>query len=140
MGGLLKMWALPQSDLIISGRTVTFVSSENIYEMYCSPDSMNKAEPKDETPAGTVYLPTITAFAPKDSEATLEAVNYLEPRKLVCIVQNANGDFKLVGNKTHPVRLFAELNTGTDTADRSGYTLKFSAKTTSRSIFIDNPF
>lgn len=140
MGGLLKMWALPQSDLILSGKTVTFASNPTIYELYCSSDSMNEDEPEERTPAGTVYSPTIKGFIPKDTEEVREAISYLEPRKLVCIVQNGNGDFKLIGNNFQPLRLSAALNSGTDTPDRAGYDLIFSGKTTSRSIFINDPF
>lgn len=140
MGGLLKMWALPQSDLILSGKTVTFASNPTIYELYCSADSMNEDEPEEHMPAGTFYPVTITAFVPKDTEETREAMVYLERRKLVCIVQNGNGDFKLIGNNVYPMRLSAKLNSGTDTSDRAGYTLTFTGKITTRSIFINDPF
>ena len=140
MGGLLKIWAVPNTDFYVSGTTVTFTDTTNIYEFYCSPDSMQFSEPKKLTDAGTHYITTVGGFIPKDNQELQEALTYIEPRKWVIIYIDGNGDYKLAGTSGYPLRLSSELNSGRDTADRAGCNISFSGKTLARAQFIDNPF
>lgn len=140
LGGLIKLWAVPKDDYSISGKTVSFNNTDNIYEIYCSPDSMQFTEPMEHTKAGIHYNTAISGFTPKDSEELQEALAYLEPRKWVVIFIDGNGDYKLAGARYLPLRLTPSINSGRNTADRAGCEIPFSGKTIARAVFIDNPF
>jgi hypothetical protein len=140
LGGLLKMWALPQSDISITGKTVNFVTTENIFEMYCRPDSMAQTETKEQTSGGIVYSTEIIGFAPCETQEMEDAINYLEPRKLALITKNGNGLYRLFGSQNYPIRLRGVMTSGADTSSAAGYELRFDGKSTSRSVIIDNPF
>ena len=34
MGGLLKLWAVPASVVVVTGKTVSFTETTSIYEIY----------------------------------------------------------------------------------------------------------
>jgi hypothetical protein len=140
MGGLIKIWAVPNTDFSVSGTTVNFSSTDNIYEIYCSPDSMQFTEVKEITNAGIHYKTALSGFAPKDSVELQEALEYIEPRKWVVIFIDGNGRYKLAGTGAQPLQLAANLISGKNTADRAGCEIPFSGRTLSRAVFIDNPF
>ena len=140
MGGLIKIWAIPNTDFSISGNTVSFSSTDNIYEIYCSPDSMKFSENKELTAAGIHYNTVVSGFTPKDSVELQEALEYIEPRKWVVVFIDGNGNYKLAGTAGCSLRLSPVLSSGKQTADRAGCEITFSGKTISRAVFIDNPF
>ncbi len=140
LGGLLKMWAVPVSAHSISGSTVTFSDTSDIYEIYCTPETMQFREPKQRTDAGTHYNTSITGFIPRDSETILEAINDMERKPYVVIFRDGNGSYKLAGTKTEPLRINPDLDTGRQPTDPAGYQIEFTGKTLSRAVFIDNPF
>ena len=41
MGGLLKIWAVPPTEITIGTNSVSFSTTDNIVAMYCSPGSMS---------------------------------------------------------------------------------------------------
>ena len=140
LGGLLKMWAVPKSDFSINGKTVSFSSQDDIYLIYCSPDSLSFNEPSKRTEAGTHYDCSVSGFIPGDTEEVTMALTNLEYKPYVIIFQDGNGFFKLCGTASYPVRLSASLRTGKQTSDRAGYEIQFSGKTIERAVFINNPF
>jgi len=140
MGGLIKIWAIPYNTFSISGKTVTFSSTENIYQIYCSPESMDFNEPLQREVSGIHYNTVINGFTPKDSEELQVAIEYLEPRKWVVIYIDGNGSYKLAGTVTEPLRLTSNLNSGKNTSDRAGCEITFAGTTLARAKFIDNPF
>lgn len=140
LGGLLKMWAVPKSAYSISGSTVTFSDTSDIYEIYCTPESMQFSEPQETTAAGRHYNTAVSGFIPKDTKDVLNAISYMEGRPWVIIFRDGNGNFKLAGNKTEPLRINASLDTGRQVTDRAGYRMEFSGQTISRAVFIDDPF
>lgn len=140
MGGLIKIWAVPASDFLMNGTDVSFSSQDNIYEMYCSPDSMDFTENSEITPAGTHYNTTINGFIPQDNVALEEALAYIQPRKWVVIFMDGNENYKLAGSAFEPLRVNIELNTGKETANRAGCEIQFYGKTKARAVFINKPF
>jgi len=140
LGGLLKIWAVPASDLVVSGNEVTFTNTTNIYEIYCSPDTMEFSEPKEVTEAGTHYNTVISGFIPQDNAAMQEALAYIEPRKWVVLFIDGNGKTKLAGTPVNPLRFTADLTSATDTTGRAGCRVQFFGKTLARAIFVNNPF
>ena len=140
LGGLLKIWAIPFGVFTTQGSTVNFSSQENIWEIYCSADSMEFTESSELTPAGTHYNTIISGFIPQDNATLQEAIAYLEPRKWGVIFIDGNGNYKLAGNQTDPLRFTAEINTGKDTASLAGCSIRFSGKIKTRAMFVNKPF
>jgi hypothetical protein len=140
LGGLLKIWAAPFGVFTTQGNTVNFASQANIWEIYCSADSMEFTESSELTPAGTHFNTVISGFIPQDNATLQEAIDYMEPRKWGVIFMDGNGNYKLAGNQTDPLRVTAEINTGKDTASLAGCSIRFSGKTKTRSRFINKPF
>jgi hypothetical protein len=140
LGGLLKIWAIPFGVFTTQGNTVNFSSRENIWEIYCSADSMEFTESSEVTPAGTHFNTVISGFIPQDNAALQEAIAYMEPRKWGVIFIDGNGNYKLAGNQTDPLRFTAEINTGKDIASRAGCSIQFSGKTKTRAISVNKPF
>ena len=140
MGGLLNIWAVPTTDYYLSGKTVTFSNTENIYQLYCSPDSLQFSETLKRTDAGIHYNTIVSGFAPKDSEELQTALQYIESRKWIVIFRDGNGYFKIAGNYGEALKLSSGLNTGRNTSDRAGCKIEFSGKLKNRAVFIDNPF
>jgi hypothetical protein len=140
LGGLLKIWAVPFGVLTTQGNIVNFSSQENIWEIYCSADSMEFSESSELTSAGTHFNTVISGFIPQDNATLQEAIAYMEPRKWGVIFIDGNGNYKLAGNQTDPLRFTAEINTGKDTASLAGCTIRFSGKTKIRAMFVNKPF
>lgn len=140
MGGLLKLWAVPTSDFYINGQNIVFSDTNNIYELYCSAESLAYKESSKRTRAGIQYKCSVSGFIPKDTEEVQLVLNKMEYHLYVVIFQDGNGNYKLSGTAFYPLRLSASLNTGKQTRDRAGYEIQFVGETISRAIFINNPF
>jgi hypothetical protein len=140
MGGLVKLWAIPKEIVTVSGTTVT-VSSENpVVEMYCSPGSMGISEPPNNSRAGIFYETQVSGFVPAINSSNKAVIDEMQGRKYVVVFIDGNGQCKLAGTATNPLRCFATAVTGTDEANRAGYQVVFSGETLSPSVFITNPF
>ena len=140
LGGLLKIWAVPFGVFTINGSTVNISNHTNIWEIYCSADSMEFTESSELTSAGTHFNTVISGFIPQDNATIQKAIEYMEPRKWGVIYMDGNGNYKLSGNQTDPLRFTAEINTGKDTASLAGCSIQFSGKTKTRARFVNNPF
>ena len=140
LGGLLKIWAVPPDDIIISFNAANFRSTANIIEMYCSPGSISFTEKATQEKYGLGYKNEINAFIPKDSEETQAIINDMSGRKWVVILLDQNEQFKVAGTPEIPLRVSFDLDTGTDTPDRNGHSISFYGTQTSKAKFIDDPF
>ncbi len=140
MGGLLKIWAVPFGVFTTIGSTVNILNHTNLWEIYCSANSMEFTESSERTSAGTHFNTIICGFIPQDNATLQESIEYLEPRKWGVIFMDGNGNYKLAGNQTDPLRFTAEINTGKDTASLAGCSIQFSGKTKTRARFVNNPF
>jgi len=140
LGGLTKIWAVPKTVFSISGRAVSFSATADIYEIYCTPESMEFKELSEKTAAGIHYNTSVSGFVPKDCSTALEAFVDMEGKPYVIIFKNGNGDFVLAGTSATPLRIDVSRNSGRQTADKSGYDFSFIGKTKPRAVFIDNPF
>jgi hypothetical protein len=140
LGGLTKLWAVPASVVSLAGRTVNFTSTTDIYEIYCTPGSMAMQEQPELTAAGTHYNAEISGFIPRDSDTVRTAMEDMERKPYAVLFQDGNGEYKLAGSTTEPLRCTSALNTGKDTFERAGYDIVFSGKVTKRAVFVDNPF
>ena len=140
LGGLLKIWAVPSDVISVTNGVATISSSTNVYALYCSPESMEFAEQKERTDAGIVYNTTVAGFIPGNETDLQEALEYIEPRKWVVIFRDGNGDYRVAGDTSYPLRAAGELTTGKTTSDRYGCQLAFTGKTLARAKVIANPF
>ena len=140
LGGLLSIWAVPPSDITISFNTANFRTTANIIEMYCSPGSLSFSEKESLETCGTVYKTEINGFIPKDSPEVLAIVNDMSRRKWVIILLDQNEYYKVAGTPEIPLRVSFDLDTGSDTPDRSGHTVSFYGTQLSKAKFIADPF
>jgi hypothetical protein len=140
MGGLIKIWAIPSGTFTVNWKTVTFSSTTGIYEIYCSPDTLQHSEPPERTNAGLVYNTEVSGFSPGDSEETREAFAAMDARKFVAIFIDGNGNYRMAGGMFSPLRFYASFSTGRNTADRSGHEILFTGRTLEKAVAIDNPF
>jgi hypothetical protein len=140
LGGLLKIWAVPTSVYSISGKAVTFSSTDDIYEIYCTPESMLFSEQSEQTGAGTLFNTLVSGFIPKDSEEVLAAKNDMARKPYIVIFIDGNGNYKAAGTANEPLRLADNLSSGQQVSDSAGNQIEFSGKTLTRAVFINNPF
>lgn len=140
LGGLLKIWAIPPDDLSISFNAVSFFTTDNIIEMYCSPGSISFTEKETQEKYGLGYKNQLNAFIPKDSPETQTIINDMSGRKWVVVLQDQNEQFKVAGTPEIPLRVSFDLDTGMDTPDRNGHSISFYGTQTSKARFISDPF
>jgi hypothetical protein len=140
LGGLLKIWAVPPTDITIENNSVLFATQDNIVQMYCSPGSMSFTEKETSGKPGTSYKTELNAFIPKDSEEARIIITSMTGRKWVVIYLDQNEKFKCAGTAGIPLRVAFDLNTGSDTAERNGHTVSFFGKQVTKAIFIQDPF
>ena len=140
MGGLLKIWAVPPSEISIGINSVSFSTTDNIVEMYCSPGSMSFAEKQNQSNAGISFKNELNAFLPKDSPEALVLINDMSRRKYVVIYLDQNEQYKVAGTPTLPLRVAFDLATGSDTPELNGHTVLFYGNQVHKARFIENPF
>jgi hypothetical protein len=140
LGGLLKIWAVPPSDITIGINSVSLSTEDNIIAMYCSPGSMSFTEKESTGKAGTSYKTELNGFIPKDSEEARTIIKGMTGRKWVVIYLDQNEQYKCAGTAGVPLRVAFDLDTGSDTPERNGHTVSFFGKQLSKAIFIQNPF
>jgi len=139
LGGLLSIWAVPPSDIYISFNAVSFFTTENIIEMYCSPGSISFTEKATQEKYGLGYKNQLNAFIPKDSPEVQSIINDMSRRKWVVILLDQNEQFKVAGTPEIPLRVSFDLDTGIDTPDCNGHSISFYGTQTSKAKFITNP-
>jgi hypothetical protein len=140
LGGVLKIWAVPPSDITIGSNTVSFTTTENIVEMYCSPGSMSMTEKESLEKAGTAYQTELKAFVPKDTDAARQIIAGMTGRHWIVIYQDQNEQFKVSGTVQVPLRVSFDLDTGADTPDRNGHSVSFYGKQVEKGKFVGDPF
>lgn len=140
LGGLLKLWAIPKSVVSVLGRTVTISSDTDVYALYCTPGSMIMQEQSKRTGAGTYYNTEIAGFIPRDSETVRAAMEDMQSKPYAVLYIDGNGEYKLAGSAKEPLRFSASLSTGAETMEAAGHNILFSGETTTRAVFVDNPF
>ena len=140
MGGLLKLWAVPTNIFVVTGKTVSFTDTTNIYEIYCTPGTIEENEELMEENRNSFYETAINGFIPKDSREVRTALMDMIRKPYVVIYQNGNEDYKLAGTMDFPLRLTNKLASGKTEAQRAGNNISFTGKTLTPAIFIDNPF
>jgi hypothetical protein len=144
MGGLIQIWAIPSdawNSAFVTGKTVSFLNQDSIYQIYCSPDSLIHEEPADHsTHAGLVYNMHISGFVPGNKEENRETFFEMENRKFIVIFVDGSENYLLAGNYLYPLRFSASFSTGKNSADRAGHQISFTGRTVEKAKLIDDPF
>lgn len=141
MGGVLRLWAIPGSDITVAGNVVTIVSDTNMVNIYVREDSATFTEDISKSFAGTIYKVDLSSVVACDNSDTLKLINEMERRcKYLVIYQDGNGNYKLAGTVKTPLRFTAKATTGLGAAALNHYAISFSGNQLKRAIFIDNPF
>lgn len=140
LGGLLSLWAVPPADLTIGFNVVSFLTTDNTIQIYCSPGSLSFTEKETKEKFGTVYNAELKAFIPKDSPEARNIIDQMSRRKWVVIILDQNEQFKVSGTPDIPLRVSFDMDTGSDPSERNGYIVSFYGKQITRSLFITNPF
>lgn len=140
LGGLLKIWAVPPEDIVISPNAVGFLTTQNIVEMYCTAGSLSFTEKASKEKYGLAYKIELNAFIPKDSPETQEIINDMSGRKWVVIILDQNEYFKVAGTREIPLHVSFNLDSGSDTPDRNGHSISFYGTQISKARFITDPF
>jgi len=139
MGGVLRIWAIPPSDYSLCGDVCTILSDAGMVKVYIQEDSGSFVE-DDISPSA--FKTEIVGQVPCDNPGSQAIITQLERvLKYNVIFQDGNGNFKLAGNKSVPLRFSAKLVTGATTSSLNHYAISFLAKViTSRAVFIQDPF
>ena len=140
MGGVLRICAIPQSDISVSGNRVTFISEANLIDICFQEDSASFSEEMATSFAGTVYKVELSAIVSCDTPMTLKQISDMERRsKYLVIFMDGNGNYKLAGTKSVPLRFSAKATTGSGTSALNHYGISFTGSQQKRAAFIDNP-
>ena len=141
MGGVLRLWAIPKTDITLSGNIVTILSDANIVNIYMKEDSASFSEDLTKSFAGSIYKVELSAVAPCDNADTLKLIAQMERIcKYLVIYMDGNGSCKLAGTTNVPLRFSAKATTSTGAAGLNHYAITFAGQQLKRAIFIDNPF
>lgn len=141
LGGLIKIWLVPPDAVSsLTKGTLALRSTDEVYEVYCSPGSLAFTEPMERIRAGILYKPEIKGFIPKDSPEIEQAINEMAGRKYLGVFLDGNEQYKVCGSVATPLRVYFDLDTGADTPDRNGHSILLSGSQRNKSVFIANPF
>jgi hypothetical protein len=141
LGGLLKMWAVPASVISLSGRSLTFSSTADIWELYRTPGKGSFVQRSVESRSGTHYELLIDGFAPSFSTEIMDAIAAMTARPYVIVMIDGNGQYILAGyNSSRYMRLSTTFDTGENESYLAGTRFVFSGKSTSVAVAIDDPF
>ena len=138
MGGVVKLWAIPPSDYSIAGKALTIPSHTGMVEIYIQEDSGSFVE---DDIAGSAFKTEIVGQVPCDHPDSQAIITQMERvLKYNVVFQDGNGNFKLAGTKSVPLRFSAKLVTGGTAASLNHYAISFLAKViTTRAVFIEDP-
>jgi hypothetical protein len=141
MGGVLRIWAIPRTDISVSANLVTILSDQNIVDIYLKEDSASFSEEMTSTFAGTGYKTDLTAIVPCDTDETAKLISDMERRSRYLVIYiDGNGNYKLAGTTKVPLRFSATATTGLGTSGLNHYSISFTGFQRKRAIFIENPF
>ena len=134
------MWAVPFKIYSVSGNIISFSDISNIYEIYCTPGTIDESQELLEENRNNYYEISISGFIPKDSDEVRSAILDMIRKLYVIIYENGNGDFKLARIPDYLLRLKSNLSSDKTESDLAGHSIIFSGKTLIPAVFIDNPF
>ena len=137
MGGVLRLFAIPPTDLTVSGNTVSILSDENMVMINPVEDTASLNETEKETTAGKAYQVDIAATLASDSDELKELIADMERQSKYCvIVHDGNDNYKLAGTPAVPLRFSARSATGASAFALNCYVIGFSGLQLKRAPFV----
>ncbi len=130
----------PLSVVSIQNGQLTMSSTDDVYEVYCSPGSIGFEEPMEVARGGKIYKAELRGFIPKDCAESEKALTDIAGRRYVAVYLDQNEQYKVVGTRDIPLRVTIDLDTGSDTNDRNGHKIIVSGEQITKSVFVSNPF
>ena len=74
MGGVLRLWAIPKTDITVSGNVVTILSDANMVDIYVKEDSASFSDDLSKSFAGSIYKVELSAVVPCVNADTLKLI------------------------------------------------------------------
>jgi hypothetical protein len=140
LGGLLKVWAIPPTDISISGKTLSITSTTNAVQLYCIEETGAYSCEK-KTKDGNVYYEVNLAGATiSTTTADEDLLEDMEQRKWVVVIEDGNNRYKVLGTPTERLSFFTDEQSGEQTSDRSQVAFKFAGNLIKRPFIIPDPF
>jgi hypothetical protein len=141
MGGVLRLWAVPPSDVSLFGKALTILTDADMVDISVQQESASFGEQIKTSFSGGSYDVEITAVVPGDSEDIRLSIAAMERQsRYLVIYLDGNGNYKLAGSIETPLRFSAKTTTGTTAASLNHYAISFTGQQRDRAVFIDNPF
>lgn len=127
MGGVIRLWAIPATDLQLNGRTATLVNDENTICLEITQDSGGAEVTPKSGFEGTTYLHQIGGFLPGYSSETEQIIAEMErKKKYVVIYLDSEGELVMLGRPEIPLRFSAGWSTGESSVSARGYRIALS--------------
>lgn len=127
MGGVIRLWAIPPSDITINGNSVVIDPADRVVAIEITQDTAGATIIPSTSFAGTTYKHEITGFSPGfDSETEAIMKEMMLQRRFVVIYTDAVDDLVVLGRPEIPIQFTAEFSTGFTSADKRGYKITFS--------------
>lgn len=140
LGGYLKVWAVPPSDLAVGDSDVFLITGNNTIEIYAAPESIQLIQEEEQTKAGFVFKTEVTAIIPKDCPQNDLFLQLLQGRKWILILLDQNEHYKVSGTNDIPHRFTCKTDPGKACSDLNAHVVSFHSTQTKKSFFISNPF
>ncbi len=140
LGGILKIWAVPPTDVLIQYHEANIVSTDRIIELYCTPGTMSFSEKETTQKPGKLFETELKGFIPYSNTEYSPILDELSRKKWVLVFMDENQLFRICGTPEIPLRASLNLDTGSAMSDSNGILISFFGTQTQKAIFISNPF
>lgn len=133
LGGLYYFKFIPVDDVVsivepLNSKVCEPVVLNNLarwFNCYATEGTIKYTEEKQQSPHGDYYKAKLTAFIPKDRAEVINQINLMNNKLFVIDYTDNNGLRKLVGTINNPLRFSDNLDTGSNAANRNGFTIEF---------------
>lgn len=140
LGGLLKVWAIPPTDISISGKSLTIDSTINVVQLFCIDETGSFVCEKKTKDGNVYYEVTLGGVTISTTTADEDLLVELEQRKWVVVIEDGNNRYKVFGTPTERLSFFSDEQSGEKTADRNQVAFKFAGNLIKRPFTISDPF
>ena len=126
MGGVIRLWAIPPSDISLTGNFPSFISTDRVVQLDVTQDTAGAEIAPQSSFAGTTYKHEVTGFIPGFDAATKSIIgDLIRQKRFVVIYQDSNSGFVMLGRPEIPIKFSADFSTGSASASPRGYKIIF---------------
>jgi len=127
MGGVVRLWAIPRTDISLNGNIPSITSSENVVCMDITQDSTEAGYIPKLSFSGSTYVHELNGFIPGYSQDTERIIlDMIRQSRYVVVYIDSEGVPVLLGRPDIPIRFTASFGTGQATSSLRGYKISFS--------------